>query len=809
MHEKLDPVPETPKDPESGRSPRVVMLLTNHFTHDTRVHKQAVSLNEIGCEVHVVCLAKAGLDEHEVRSGIRITRVPLGVDAPLRLLRTLISACRRGALERRLRLPIAGQEGFVPGVPASPVGGSRARLNASGEGSESTEVFAEERPEHTPSRDENQGSETSPSVPAQAVPAEETPRVPVLEPFELTPAPPPPDPEQIPPIAPRWISEPEARWTRRIRLLGGVSGLSPALVGRIRDLERRLLSRDPRVAIGLSSCSRLRRPHRALAHLRLSVMRRTHRMLVRPVSRRASVAHSRLIERSERDLRARRRERRVAMIHAQREAERATKLRDIEIQRAHERSLKLHEIEQKRAEARCTRVHQELEPRLAAKRERCRIEQQRAMVRQWTLAQRRRQAEYEHSSREQGERVRDAIERVRKRARAHERTLDKYFRRLTSRKGPQRQWLRKLLKRLPPGVRLIGFNDELAHAALAREPDLVIAHDANTLLAGTLVKRAAGVPLVYDSHELFLERNIGDKRRWADKLMWWPVERGCIRRANAVFTVAEGIACTLEKRYRIPEVHLLRNVQPYTPPPPPERRFHDEFELGAHQRIVIYHGAITINRGLEQLIDSAHMLKDAVFVVMGYANNASYLEALIRRATKNGTMGEQVFFKDAVPVDEVGAWVASADLGVVPTQGVCMSYRFEASNKMFHCMMAGVPLAMSDHPEKRILSQRLGIGELFDETSPASIAECVNRMLRDHVALESMRARCLEAARTLNWEHEQHRYLTILADLLPELGRRIPEIRIDTDDNAPPSMHVAFTDDGAISAPTLGQTSSR
>ncbi len=36
--------------------PRIVMLVANNFQHDTRVYKEARSLIEWGCEVHIIAL---------------------------------------------------------------------------------------------------------------------------------------------------------------------------------------------------------------------------------------------------------------------------------------------------------------------------------------------------------------------------------------------------------------------------------------------------------------------------------------------------------------------------------------------------------------------------------------------------------------------------------------------------------------------------------------------------------------------------------------------------------------------------------
>ncbi len=338
---------------------------------------------------------------------------------------------------------------------------------------------------------------------------------------------------------------------------------------------------------------------------------------------------------------------------------------------------------------------------------------------------------------------------------------------------------RRLKGLVPPSLRLLAMNLQLAREAIDAGPDIVQSHDLNTLLGGTLVKRLTGVGLVYDSHELFLKRNIGNKSRARDNLIWAPVERFCIGKCDAVLSVATGICDYLAKQYGIPKPQLIRNVQPYEPPGARTTVLADELGIPADRRIVIYLGAITINRGLEVMIDSAPYLNGSAYVIMGSARNADYLASLKQRATKLGVRSSSVFFREAVPIDDVVRYVASVDLGIVPTQNICLSYFFESSNKIFHCVMAGVPVVMSDHCEKRLLVETYSIGALFDETDPMEIARVVNETLDDRDAYAVMRRNCLEAARVLNWEHEEHRLRQIFADLLGDRAAPIPQVSID------------------------------
>ncbi len=324
---------------------------------------------------------------------------------------------------------------------------------------------------------------------------------------------------------------------------------------------------------------------------------------------------------------------------------------------------------------------------------------------------------------------------------------------------------RRLKRLFPTSFRLLACNIQFARKALALKPDIVQSHDLNTLMTGVIVKRLTGIPLVYDSHELFLERNLGDRSRAWDKAVWAPIERFCIRKCDAVLSVSESICRHLARQYNIPKPYLIRNVQPYEPPPAPTTILADELGISRDRPIVLFPGAITFNRGLEVMIDSAPFLNGAVYVIMGYARNPSYLESLKQRARELGQLNRRVFFREAVPIDQVVRYSASADLGIIPTPNVCLSYYYGLGNKHFHLLMAGVPLVTSDHPEQRMLIETYAVGAIFDETDPQDIARVVNDTLTNRGALEEMRQRCLVAAKSLNWEHEEKKLRQVFSAL--------------------------------------------
>lgn len=308
---------------------------------------------------------------------------------------------------------------------------------------------------------------------------------------------------------------------------------------------------------------------------------------------------------------------------------------------------------------------------------------------------------------------------------------------------------------LGKGLSLGGYAWRALRTAARMPADVCHAHDLGTLPVAFLLARLKDARLVYDSHELILEAG-----RWA-ALRGWPkrllrqVEGALIRRADAVITVSDSIAAALARRYGIPRPRVVRNCPepPDSPSGPPDLR--QRLGLPANVPILLYHGGLSANRGLRQLIESLQYLPRARLVLMGYG---PLRRALERYALELG-LGERVAVIDAVPPDELIGVIASADVGVVPIVPAVQSYRLALPNKLFECLMAGLPLAVSDLPEMARIVRGHDVGEVFDPGDPRSIAAAVGRLL-GRPDYQEMRSRAQGLARSLySWELESRQLL--------------------------------------------------
>ena len=334
---------------------------------------------------------------------------------------------------------------------------------------------------------------------------------------------------------------------------------------------------------------------------------------------------------------------------------------------------------------------------------------------------------------------------------------------------------------------LSGLSFTLQALAVARrsKPRLVHANDWNTMWAGLFIKWSSGARLVYDSHELWADRN----GRWE----WRPWLLACealfVRAADEVLTSSPGYADALAARYRIARPAVVRNI-PETlsrppagahngsggaPPDPNGGSEHwgqprDTCVLAARRSrpeipLVVYVGGLMPGRGLEQMIDALALLPDARLRAVG-PGALPYRVGLLARARASGVLDRVELCHPVAPA-EVGGVLAEASAGLCLIQPICRSYELSLPNKLFEYAAAGVPVLASDLPVIGEVVHREGFGTLAPAADPRGIAASLERLLEpDRWRLAAERARAF--AETHSWNGEAN----TLARLYRQAGPR-------------------------------------
>jgi glycosyltransferase involved in cell wall biosynthesis len=300
--------------------------------------------------------------------------------------------------------------------------------------------------------------------------------------------------------------------------------------------------------------------------------------------------------------------------------------------------------------------------------------------------------------------------------------------------------------------------------ALAARADVYHAHDLNTLEVAHRAASARGARLVYDAHELFPEL----ANRWVrlKRRSWSRLEQRLLPRADLAITVNELIADEMARRYDVPPPLVILNC----PDPPPEFDCAARYDLirsrtgvGPQRKVVLYHGWMSEERGLDDLVRCArHLANEAAVVLMGYGEFRTTLEKRAAREPPG-----RVYFLPAVPQRELLAYCASADVGVIPYQPVSLNDYYASPNKLFDFIQSAVPIVANDLPYLRrmVAGHRLGVVARLD--SPESYASAINSLLTLPDGGAELRASLRRVAPRYAWEPEARKLVAAYAALPP------------------------------------------
>ena len=289
-------------------------------------------------------------------------------------------------------------------------------------------------------------------------------------------------------------------------------------------------------------------------------------------------------------------------------------------------------------------------------------------------------------------------------------------------------------------------------------------------LAVALRKRFGGI-VVYDANDIDSEAGRMARLPGPWKQLLRRHERRLARSADAVVTVSDPYAQILGRILGRPVDAVVRNAavveNPDADPTPAEvergSRFHEQFDLEAGTRVVLYIGQVMRGRGLRQLFEAMSLIDDAVLVVAGFGPDwERYMQIAVALPH-----GDQIHFAGSVPPAAIPDWTASADVSAMPVQPDTLNHRLNTPTKLFDAIGVGVPVVASDLPGISPLVKETGCGVLCDPTDPNDIARAIGEIIdapdADRIEL---RMRCLAAARSrYSWQHQATELLRVYGEL--------------------------------------------
>jgi glycosyltransferase involved in cell wall biosynthesis len=327
--------------------------------------------------------------------------------------------------------------------------------------------------------------------------------------------------------------------------------------------------------------------------------------------------------------------------------------------------------------------------------------------------------------------------------------------------GLEIQRVRLLTRPLPRvfGVfKYIEFAFKALKYIMKFNPEIIHCHDFNTLPIGVIFSKRMNV--IYDSHELETGRDRATRYR---SILVGMLESLFMKVISTTITVNEEIASILSKKYNT-KVYTIYNA--YSPT---DIKFDSSHSIRRvinakeDQFIVIYPGILSHNRGMSKVVDAVKFLNENISIVLiGYG---PIKEDLREEVSKLG-LQDKVHVLDAVPYDIVIQYIATSDLGIMPTLNSSESYKLELGNKFFQYIAAGIPVGVSDQPVKKRMVERYGIGIVFNAEDPRDIAAKINVLSSEKNLYLLYMKNTRKAQKELCWEVEERKLLRLYENIL-------------------------------------------
>lgn len=321
------------------------------------------------------------------------------------------------------------------------------------------------------------------------------------------------------------------------------------------------------------------------------------------------------------------------------------------------------------------------------------------------------------------------------------------------------------LKRLPNRILFLPIKYAeyvivAAVQAFRERADIYHAHDLHCLVPAFLAAKMVGKKVVYDSHEFYTE--VADMPA-LEKKAWKSIEKRLSRRADIVIAANDSRAALMRKIHGLREQpEVILNAPPKTNFLPRAGIFDEQRAAG--KKIVLYQGALSPGRGLEEVVRSAAYLGSGVILAfIGYGIMIDRLKAI---AAELG-VSDKILWMGAVSADQLAPYTASAHVGLVTYQPTCLNNFYCAPNKLFEYAMAGIPVAGADLPEIRRIVELYAIGTLFDPYRPESIAAAINEITGSDLAYLERKTNTEKVRMVFNWENEEKKLFGLYERLHP------------------------------------------
>jgi glycosyltransferase involved in cell wall biosynthesis len=290
--------------------------------------------------------------------------------------------------------------------------------------------------------------------------------------------------------------------------------------------------------------------------------------------------------------------------------------------------------------------------------------------------------------------------------------------------------------------------------------DIYFAEDIYTLPSVILFGKLFSGKVYYNSRELYAFIG-GLRNKKKIQFIWQKIERFFIKKADLVMTTGEMDSQFIEEFYGINNTVVIRNL-PLLKTADYVVDLRKELNIIKENLMLLYQGVLINGRGLDLIIRLMKNIPAVEFVIIGDGELRNKLKSLAVECN----VQDRVHFLGMKTQDELINYTAAADVGMIVIENISKSYYYALPNKLFECIMAGVPVVCSNLPQMEKIVHEYQVGETINPNNPESLIQLLNDWKENSDKIIQYRSNCKKACLELNWQKE---YEKVKFQLLPHL----------------------------------------
>ena len=308
------------------------------------------------------------------------------------------------------------------------------------------------------------------------------------------------------------------------------------------------------------------------------------------------------------------------------------------------------------------------------------------------------------------------------------------------------------------------YNVRLFFLLLFKKSDLLVSNDLDTLAPNYIISLLKRKKLIYDSHEYFCGVPELTKRPFIQGV-WKKIETFILPKLPLMISVSDSITELYQKEYKI-ECFTIRNL-PHTyvidNRSEIKNKVHLELGINISDKIIIYQGAVNIDRGIEEAILAMKWIENAKLLIVGFGDIYDSLEILIHE----NKLKNKVILMNRVSFEKLKPYTIASDIGLSLEKDSNLNYRYSLPNKLFDYIAAEIPVLAAPLPEIIKIFNQYQIGELIESHNPEHIANKIKSMLNNKDCQISWKEQLKLAKEEFCWQKEEEKLLEIYKKLTP------------------------------------------